>query len=186
MAQEKASLSRVKREIRRRKKKHPEHGHEGINIYPMMDMMTILLVFMVMQFAQQSSSITSSEELKLPYSTSQVDVDQSVPLQISTKAIVLQDQTVVNLKPDGTIDSSDKKGGSKGFLVVPLYRELDRIRDQKKQLQARNPKLVFEGNVQIIADKRTKFRTLSEVIYTLGQTEFKKLHFLSDTQGAHE
>jgi biopolymer transport protein ExbD len=32
--------------------------------------------------------------------------------------------------------------------------------------------------VQIIADKRTPYRTLSEVIYTLGQTEFKNLRFV--------
>ena len=36
----------------------------------------------------------------------------------------------------------------------------------------------FVGNVQIIADKRTPYRTLSEVIYTLGQTEFKNLRFV--------
>ena len=36
----------------------------------------------------------------------------------------------------------------------------------------------FVGDVQIIADKRTPFRTLSEVIYTLGQTEFKNLRFI--------
>jgi biopolymer transport protein ExbD len=32
--------------------------------------------------------------------------------------------------------------------------------------------------VQIIADRRTPFRTLSEVIYTLGQAEFAELHFV--------
>ena len=39
------------RAVIRRLLRHPPH-EENFNIYPMMDMMTILLVFMIMQFAR--------------------------------------------------------------------------------------------------------------------------------------
>ena len=53
-----------------------------------------------------------------------------------------------------------------------------RGRDRKKRTAARFANQPFVGNVQVIADKRTPYRTLSEVIYTLGQTEFKNLRFV--------
>jgi len=63
-------------------------------------------------------------------------------------------------------------------LITPLYKTLGEIRDRKKRTAQRFTNQPFIGNVQIIADKRTPYRTLSEVIYTLGQTEFKNLRFV--------
>jgi len=37
--------------------------------------------------------------------------------------------------------------------------------------------------VQIIADKRTPYRTLIEVVYTCGQAEFKNVRFVVIQQG---
>ena len=44
-------------------------------------------------------------------------------------------------------------------------------------IASRNPGRPFRGEVRIIADKRTPFRTLGEVIYSLGQAEFGALRF---------
>lgn len=180
MAEEKASAATVKRIIRRNIKKHPEIQHTGINIYPMMDMMTILLVFMVMQFASSSAAaITQSEELLIPYSTSEVEMGEATPIQISRSAIIVDGNEIVELR-NGLVDPSHKQGGGTGFLITPLFREMGRIRDLKKMIAAQNPRRPFNGEVQIIADERTPFRTLAEVIYTLGQTEFKNLRFVTN------
>lgn len=182
--QKKAKMSEVKREIRRRKKKHPEMHAEGINIYPMMDMMTILLVFMVMQFAQSAASaITQSEELQIPYSTSTLEMGDAVVLQISQSGIIVGPEQILDLR-NGLVDPSQKQGGGTGFLITPLYRRMGEIRDDRKAIAARFPDHPFEGEVLIIADRRTPFRTLAEVIYTLGQTEFSALRFgVNKTRG---
>ena len=78
MAEEKteerpASLADCKRIIRRRLRKQEEAEEVGLNIYPMMDMMTILLVFMIMQFASGAAEIIQTEELLLPSSTSEAE-----------------------------------------------------------------------------------------------------------------
>ena len=184
MAEEEiATAAQVKRHIRRLKKKWPEHGEHGINIYPMMDMMTILLVFMVMQFASSSASaITQNEELKIPYSTSMAELEEAVPVQVSRSAISVGGEEVLDLR-NGLVDPSDKQGGGTGFLITPLFRGMGQVRDLQKLIAKRNPSRPFRGEVLIIADKRTPFRTLAEVIYTLGQTEFKHLHFITNQQG---
>ena len=41
------------------------------------------------------------------------------------------------------------------------------------------------GTVQIIADQRTPFRTLAEVLYTMGQAEFQHIHFVVLEEASH-
>ena len=181
--QPEATIGEVKRLVRRKLRKQEHEEHHGLNIYPMMDMMTILLVFMVMQFASSTAAVVQeTDELRLPYSTSSAELSDAVPVQITRHEVSVDGELVLRLR-DGWVNASDKQGGENGMLVMPLFRNLGRIRDQKKMIAARNPNRPFEGNVQILADKRTPYRTLSEVIYTLGQTEFNNLSFVVSRNG---
>lgn len=181
MAEEqKATMAQVKRIIRKRIKKHPHHDHAGLNIYPMMDMMTILLVFMVMQFASSAAAaITPSAELEIPYSTSEAELEEATIVQISRNAILVDGEQQLELR-NGIVDPSHKQGGGTGFLITPLHRRMSQVRDLQKQIAAARSDIDFEGTVMIVADRRTPFRTLSEVIYTLGQTEFSNLRFVAN------
>lgn len=177
-----ATLADVKRIIRRSLRKHEAHEEVGLNIYPMMDMMTILLVFLIMQFASGAAEIVQSEELQLPTSTSQVDAAQALSLVISSSEIVVEGQRVLALR-NGKVDPSLKQGGGTGWLITPLFNNLKQHRDRLKMIASRNPQRAFRGEVRIIADKRTPFRTLGEVIYSLGQSEFGALRFVVLKQG---
>ena len=178
VAEKPVSMSHVNRVVRAKLRRRPEPEHFGLNIYPMMDMLTILLVYMMAIFATSSAAaVQESAELRIPYSTSKVEVAEALGVQISRSGIVVDGKPVLELR-NGIVDPSLKQGGSSGFLITPLYKTLSEIRDRKKRTAARFANQPFVGNVQIIADKRTPYRTLSEVIYTLGQTEFKNLRFI--------
>jgi len=69
VAEKPASMSYVNRVIRAKLRRRPEPEHFGLNIYPMMDMLTILLVYMMAIFAtssaaavQESSATASSTQ----------------------------------------------------------------------------------------------------------------------------
>jgi biopolymer transport protein ExbD len=172
------SMAYVNRVVRAKLRRRPEPEHFGLNIYPMMDMLTILLVYMMAMFATSSAAaVQESSELRIPYSTSKVELSDAISLQISRSAVVVDGKSILELR-NGIIDPSLKQGGSSGFLIIPLYKSLSDIRDRKKRTAQRFTNQPFVGDVQIIADKRTPYRTLSEVIYTLGQTEFKNLRFV--------
>jgi biopolymer transport protein ExbD len=178
VADEPASMSYVNRIVRAKLRRRPEPEHFGLNIYPMMDMLTILLVYMMAIFATSSAAaVQESSELRIPYSTSQVEVSEALGVQISRSSVVVDGKPILELR-NGIVDPSLKQGGSSGFLITPLYKTLGEIRDRKKRTAQRFTNQPFVGDVQIIADKRTPYRTLSEVIYTLGQTEFKNLRFV--------
>ena len=172
-----ASLADCKRIIRRQLRKREEHEESGLNIYPMMDMMTILLVFLIMQFASSAAEVVQSDDLQIPMSTSQVDAAQALSVVISASEIVVEGKRVLALR-NGQVDPSLKQGGGTGWLITPLLANVKLHRDRLKMIASRNPQRPFRGDVRIIADKRTPFRTLGEVIYSLGQSEFGALRFV--------
>jgi hypothetical protein len=70
-----ASVEIVRAKLRRR----AEPEHFGLNIYPMMDMLTILLVYMMAIFATSSAAaVQESSELRIPYSTSKVELSDAL------------------------------------------------------------------------------------------------------------
>jgi biopolymer transport protein ExbD len=179
-----ATLADCKRRIRHQLRKHEPAEEVGLNLYPMMDMMTILLVFLIMQFASGAAEIVQTEELQLPTSTSDVEAAQALSIVISTSEVVVEGQRVLALR-NGKVDSSLKQGGGNGWLITPLFNSLKQHRDRFKMIASRNPGRPFRGEVRIIADKRTPFRTLGEVIYSLGQAEFGALRFVVLKPGQH-
>lgn len=172
------SMMHLKRLVRAKLRRREEPEHAGLNIYPMMDMLTILLVYMMAIFATSSAAaVQESAELRIPYSTSKVELSDALSVQISRSGVTVDGKNVLDLR-DGIVDPGQKQGGSSGFLITPLYKELSKIRDRKKRTAQTYASQPFLGEVQIIADRKTPYRTLSEVIYTLGQTEFKNLRFV--------
>jgi biopolymer transport protein ExbD len=173
-----ATTSQVKRIIRRRLAKAPVHEEMGLNLYPMMDMMTILLVFLIQSFAQSgAASVVQSAELEIPHSIAKDDVEPALSITISASEIVVEGKQALSLR-NGQVDPGQKQGGSNGFLVTPLLSVLQQHRDRLKLIAQSRASKPFRGEVQIIADRRTPYRTLVEVLYTMGQSEFKAMRFV--------
>lgn len=179
-----ATASQVKRLIRRRLSKHVPHEELGLNIYPMMDMMTILLVFLIQSFASSgAANIVQSSELQIPKSTSNEATEPALSITISANEIVVEGKQVLSLR-NGQVDAGQKQGGSNGFLITPLLSVLQQHRDRLKLIAQSRTNKPFRGEVQVIADRRTPYRTLVEVLYTMGQSEFKAMRFVLLKEGA--
>jgi biopolymer transport protein ExbD len=179
-----ATPSQVKRLIRRRLSKQTPHEELGLNLYPMMDMMTILLVFLIQSFASSgAANVVQSAELQIPSSTAEEAVEPALSITISASEIVVEGKQVLSLR-NGQVDPSQKQGGSNGFLVTPLLNVLQQHRDRLKLIAQSRTNKAFRGEVQIVADRRTPYRTVVEVLYTMGQSEFKALRFVVLKQAA--
>jgi biopolymer transport protein ExbD len=173
-----ATTSQVKRVIRRRLSKQEPHQELGLNLYPMMDMMTILLVFLIQSFASSgAANVLQSPELEIPRSVSLEEVEPALSITISASEIMVEGKQALSLR-NGQVDPSQKQGGSNGFLVTPLLNELQQHRDRLKLISQSRSNKPFRGEVQIVADRRTPYRTLVEVLYTMGQAEFKAMRFV--------
>jgi biopolymer transport protein ExbD len=182
LEQKPATIGDCKRVIRRVLSKHVHEEEMGLNLYPMMDMMTILLVFLIMSFASGAADVVQSEELQIPVSTAKTDAVEALGIVISSSEIVVEGKRVLALR-NGKVDPSLKQGGGNGWLITPLFNALKQHRDRLKTIASKNPQRAFRGEVRLVADKRTPFRTLGEVIYSLGQAEFGALRFIVLKEG---
>lgn len=173
----------LRREIRRRKK-DPEIDY--LNITAMLDLMTIILVFLLQSMASSAAAIQENDDLKLARSVMQGEPsDQGVLLTISKTSILLGEDAdpVVKLPAREQLattglDAQYKRSGPSDLYIVPLARRLENARKLDKAVRAAKGEPTNTSEAIIVADATTPYRLLIEVLYTLGQSEFGKYHLM--------
>jgi biopolymer transport protein ExbD len=161
--------------LARKKRKEREAAGEihELNITAMMDMMTIILVFLLKSYAASAISLTQSEEVKPPISSTRSVPKDTVAVTITPRDILVGDRVVVQLE-NGQIPASMLQGR----LVRPLDQALRREVDKLKQIAERNPSAPFSHELSIIGDKRIPYDLLLTVLYTAGQAELENYRFV--------
>lgn len=166
---------RATRMFRRARRKARERAGEikELNIVAMMDMMTIILVFLLKSYAASAISLTQSEDIKPPISSTRAVPKDTVAVTITPKDILVGDRVVVTLQngqvPPGLLD---------GRLVKPLDQALRREVEKLKLIAARNPSAPFSKELSVIGDRKIPYDLLLTVLYTAGQAELENYRFV--------
>ncbi len=182
-----ASIVRVKAELRRAIRKNaalPEVNF--LNITAMLDMMTIILVFLLKGMATSSASIPQSKDMTLPTSIINSEpAQEGTPVVISKTQILVGDDThPVVLLPSrdslaqSGIDARYKRNGPNDLYIVPLANALQAARQTDKQIRQAKGLDPNTSEAIVIADTTTPYRLLVEVLFTLGQSEYAKYHLM--------
>ena len=165
-----------RREARKRLTKFKNELESGgdvshLNITAMMDMMSILLVFMLKQFSAEQASFTLSADIQPPKSTSAVKPTPSLNVTVSQAAIIIEGTPVVAVH-NGVVDQSAKRDGINGYFISPVVETLTKHATRLKKIAAMggNP---FDGTMLLLVDRSTPYRLVTEVLYSAGQAEFK-------------
>lgn len=161
--------TRQRRKTRRRQKEIQE-DITYLNITPMLDMMTILLVFLLKSFSASAENVTV-ENLTLPSSVSRLNVKMALQLMVTKDAILVDQKVVTRLDDKGDITSKDLPEGPQGYLIQPLFDALDSKASYYKQIEEGGG-TKFDGRIAIVADRGTTYRTLFKILYTVGRAEF--------------
>jgi biopolymer transport protein ExbD len=147
-----------------------------LNITPMMDMMTILLVFLLKLFAVQATAASMSEGLVLPKSTIETQRPLAVNITVSQNAVLVEGDAVTAVRA-GSVDPSVKRDGANGYYITPLVDVLNKHANRLKKIGAMGGSQ-FDGTAMVMVDKNTPYRLLAEVLYSAGQAEFKNYHLV--------
>jgi biopolymer transport protein ExbD len=180
--QKPASMARYKRELRReiqRKRHEPEINF--LNITAMLDMMTIILVFLLKSMSASSASLPQSSDLTIPKSVLTTEASQEgVAVLISKSQIVVDDNSICSVPSDAThgVEGKYKRSGPTDLYIVPLANALQSWRERDRQVRLATGKDPSASEAIIIADANTPYRLLVEVLFTLGQSEFAKFHLM--------
>lgn len=177
-----AGMVRFKRELRKaiRKNAH-EPEINFLNITAMLDMMTIILVFLLKSMSSSSASLPQSSDLTIPKSVLTTEASQEgVSVLISRSQVVVDDNTVCAVPTDAThgVEAKYKRSGPTDLYIVPLANALQGWRERDRQVRLATGKDPNSSEAIVIADAGTPYRLLVEVLFTLGQSEFSKFHLM--------
>jgi biopolymer transport protein ExbD len=170
-------LQRMRYRKAKARKKRIEREAEGeireLNITAMMDMMTIILVFLIKSYSASSITVTASEDVRPPLSTTKLIPKDTIAVTVTPKGILVGDKRRVDL----TAGMKLKKEDTQGALILPLDVALKKEVEKSKQIESRGG-MAFNHEVSIIGDRRIPYDLLSSVLYTAGQNELGNVRFV--------
>ena len=126
----------------------------------LVDVMTILLIYLLQSFSSEGDIVTVHKDLILPESSAHKPPELRVTITVNNSFILAEDKKVASV--DEVLTSED--------LVIPgLYEWLQLRRVATEKIERYSTKTRFKGEVTIHGDKRIRFRLLKKIMYTCGQ-----------------
>ncbi|OGQ79512.1 MAG: hypothetical protein A2289_05605 [Deltaproteobacteria bacterium RIFOXYA12_FULL_58_15] len=147
----------------------------SLNITSLMDILTIVLIFLIVNFSTEESEVMPPKDFSLPKSTSERPIKLVVKVSISTEDVRVEEKIVCRLS-GGEFQASDLDSDKH---VVPLLREMKK---QKARLEQGTVKSQPSGEdeedeTQIVyfeAATGTRSDTVDRVLKTAANAGFIK------------
>ena len=152
------SPSKRKKHLRR------EPKEMALQITSMIDVFTILLVFLLKSYSSEGQLVQMADAIRLPVSTAQEVIHPAVTVAFNGRSLYVDGALVV--EDLGPYEASED------LLVGPLYDALHDRAERTREISAANPAVVFTGEVVLQGDREIPFRLLKKVIFTAGQAEY--------------
>jgi biopolymer transport protein ExbD len=152
---------------------HRKQEEAVLNITSLMDIMTIILVFLLKSYSTEDIQVAPSDDLRLPNSSAKKAPELAVNAVVSQTAIIVDGVKVVDVS-GGSVGDEFKRG----TLIAPLFDTLKEKADEAKALAERNPANKFQGRLLLQCDREIPFSLVREVMYTAGQSQFAEFKFV--------
>lgn len=140
-----------------------------LQITAMMDMFTIILIFLLFSFSDKPETMTLDKDLELPKSIAKMDYKETIKLVLSQKSLKLEGEVVAKLK-NGKIIGLNRKNPEKSILYKKLrsyWEEQDRV----KAVGATEKQILF------LCDKRLPFKTINSIVKVAALAGFPNFQF---------
>ena len=155
-------------------------GTIDVDITSLLDILTILLVFLLQSYNSSGVVINVPKEIEIPKSSSETLNTFGVNVQVSKSQIWVDDKEVVNTE---SIDQGQlfDEGGRR---IIPLFNQLVKIKETIKQSEKLSPDAKkFSGVANLVIDKSLKYNYLKRVMYTCAAAGFKEFKFVVLAEG---
>ncbi len=152
----------------RRKKHNTDPGKVRVNLTSMMDMFTIILVFLLKNYSTEGTLIQPSEYLTLP--SSKIEKSPEVALDL----VISKEWVMVNHEP---IEKVNNILASEGLIIKNLQEKLSvYAREAKKMEEQYGTK--FSGKVTIQGDREIPYKLLVKVMATCGKSDYPNMRLV--------
>jgi len=137
-----------------------------LRLTSMIDMFTILLVFLLQSFSAEGEIMSVSSDLRLPESTAKK------PPKASPILIVTQEWLILDGRP---IEKIEVVNSLTGNLIPTLGAQLSDIKAFSSSLGALDATRGFKGEITIQGDREVPFSLLKKIMFTCGQEGYNNM-----------
>jgi biopolymer transport protein ExbD len=145
----------------------------GLNITSMMDMFTIILVFLLKSFSADGSILTNADNLVLPNSES-----KKRPEEVNLQLAVTHEMVMVDNQPVVPTDDIER---------IPFDEpdpSVKKLEDQLRACYAMEEEMVkkgalnsVQGKIVVQVDKNISFDVLFKIMNTCGKVGYNNMNF---------
>src|SRR4051812_48756032 len=143
-------------------------GYAGLMLTSLVDMMTIIVIFLLMNFSANGEVLYMSKDIKLPDAYHGAQLERAPVISVSADAVTFDGKMLLST---GDLEKGD-------VLNVPELE--DALRDEKRryeQIHANDPDHPFKGLVNVQADRRIPFKVIKRVMFACNQSGFGNINF---------
>jgi biopolymer transport protein ExbD len=151
--------------------------YANIMLTSLIDVMTILVIFLLMNFSANGEVLYMSKDIKLPDAYHGAMLERAPVISVSADAVTFDGRML--------LQTADMEKGD--VLNVPELE--DALRDEKRryeQIHANDPDHPFRGLVNVQADRRIPFKVIKRVMFACNQSGFGNINFAALSRSAGE
>lgn len=150
----------IRRDSRKRK------TEISLRLTSMIDMFTILLVFLLKNFSTEGQVISVAQDLKLPISTAEKPPEVTSAIAITEDLLMLDGKSIVAVN---RLEQDEK-------LIIPeLFAELKQLRSLNERVGAISSSFSFTGKISIQADRELPYLVIKKIMFTCGQAGYNDM-----------
>jgi biopolymer transport protein ExbD len=141
-----------------------------LNVIPMVDIMTMLVIFLLQQFSATGEVLYLQKDIQLPEARHGQAIEAAPVIALSGEHLVLSGRKVADL---AALEQDP-------YLAIPALEE--RLRDERKRwefVHQNDPDRdrAWKGEVNLQADVRVPFRLVKRVMYSAAQAGYPSVNF---------
>jgi biopolymer transport protein ExbD len=140
----------------------------------LIDVMTILLIYLLQSFSTEGEIVTATKDLILPESSAKKRPELRVTLSVNSQYILVENKKIASVS--NVLESED--------LIIPELLEWLRLRREATEtIGMYSNTTKFKGEITIHGDKRIHFKLLKKIMYTCGQQGYNNFSLAVKKRG---
>jgi len=138
-----------------------------LNVTPMVDMLTMLVIFLLMTFSATGEVLFVTPDIVLPKAFHAVPLDRSPVIAVSASAIVVEGEQVMR-----TEEANER--WYRDWRLPPVVRQLKKLAKDAKEMHPDKP---FSGSVIIQSDGNVPFSVIKMLMTSCGEAGYFDVNF---------
>ena len=131
-------------------------GTFTLQVTSMVDMFTIILVFLLKSYSTSAVQVTPADGLNLPMAQTHEKPVEGLKVALSPKSVLVEDQQV--------IDTAELSSKNKKLAYKKLFEKLQQEANKTKALAKINNTVKFDGRIVFQVDKEVPYSMVKKVM----------------------